>query len=112
MLADIWRARKGSAFVSPSIVAEVQHALHENEIRFVVAPFEANFQLTYMHSISLVHAIISTDSDFWALIDSPCVFMYFSLVDMKALIAVDASSDLCWTSSSSIQACVVAREEP
>ena len=64
LLADITRARKGSAHVSSSVVAEVIDVLLENDIPFIVAPFEADWQLVYLFNIGLIHAIVSNDTDF------------------------------------------------
>lgn len=48
------------------------------------APFEADWQLAYMYTIGLVHAMDTTDSDYWALLENPCVFLDQNRSDNKA----------------------------
>lgn len=48
-----------------------------------------------MHNIGLVHAIASTDSDYWALVQHPCLLVDPSANSLKAHIAVDEYSDFC-----------------
>ena len=43
ILKKICQTRKASAKVSPSVIAEVMQVLGENDIPFVVAPFEADW---------------------------------------------------------------------
>ena len=103
ILKKIKSKRRAAASVSPAIVAEVMRVFRENDVQFVVAPFEADWQLAYMLNVGLVHAIASTDSDFWALLDAPCLLINLSTGDLKAHFAVDQLHDLCWHSSCSVQ---------
>lgn len=65
---DIWKTGKESAPISPSNVAEVIDILREDDIFFAVAPFEADWELTYFPNIGAIHAMIaSTNSNYLAL---------------------------------------------
>ena len=63
-LSDLLRLRKASAKISSAILAEVIDVLCENDVPFIVAPFEADWQLAYMANKGTIHAIATTDSDF------------------------------------------------
>ena len=71
-------------------MAEVLNVMRENDIPFVVAPFEADWQLAYMFHKKIIHAIATTDSDFWALLDYPCILFNLS-ADLKAFVAASGS---------------------
>ena len=47
-LSEILKLRKGSVKISLAVMAEVLNVIRENDIPFVVAPFEADWQLAYM----------------------------------------------------------------
>ena len=83
-LAEITKHRKGSAKVSASVRAEVMRLLNDNGIDYIVAPFEADWQLAYMFVIGLIHVIDTTDSDYWGLLDNPCVTLNQNRSDHKA----------------------------
>ena len=93
-------------------MAEVMWILRENDVPFVVAPFEADWQLAYMSNLGLIQGIISTDSDYWALIDHPCLISYLSPNDLKALVTVDEFHHLCFRSCDSLQSVAAARNPP
>ena len=100
LLSDIEKLRKDSSVMNNRIIAEVIRTFQENGIAYIVAPFEADWQIAYMYNIGLVHAIITTDSDFWALLDSPCVFMNLTTTDLSTHILLGrgcllAGSDPC-----------------
>ena len=103
ILSSILKCRKGSARVNASVTAEVIRVLRDNDIPFVVAPFEADWQLAYLFNIGQIHCIASRDTDFWALVDSPCLLMNLLANSLKALIAVNEFSDCCSSSTESIQ---------
>jgi len=88
-------------------------AFDENGIPYIVSPYEADPQLAYTLNIGLIHAIISTDSDFWALNDNPCVIMDLNTTNLKAHICIDQGSDLSWAGDPlSVQAADSRRDTP
>ena len=55
----------------------------DNGIEYVVAPFEADWQLAHMYFKGIINVIETTDSDFWALLEHPCCFMNVNSTDLK-----------------------------
>lgn len=89
ILSDILSDKKASAKINERAVAEVMRMFRENDIPFVVAPFEVDWQLACLLNIGLIHVIVSTNSAFWALNDHMRLLMCLSMKNIKALIAMD-----------------------
>ena len=72
--------------------------------------------LAYMYNLAIIHAIVTLDSDYWALLDDPCVFLNL-MADLRAhvcfgrgcLLGRSADGSL---SPASIEQVDAAREEP
>ena len=95
LLKDINKHRKGSVKVTASVRAQVMTAFDENDIDYLVAPYEADWQIAYLHSEGLVHGIITTDSDYWALIDDPCVIYNLSVATKEAHVCLGDGHPFC-----------------
>mmetsp|Transcript_36542 Transcript_36542/g.62233 ORF Transcript_36542/g.62233 Transcript_36542/m.62233 type:complete len:227 (+) Transcript_36542:262-942(+) len=83
LLSDITKAHRGSAKVTSTTVATVINVLKEHDINYVVSPFEADWQLSYMFNLGLIQAIDSTDSDYWALLQKPYLLLDVNTTDLK-----------------------------
>ena len=84
ILSRIASCRRASAKVDAVTILEVMKVFTEDGIDFVVAPFEADWQLAYMYNNGIINAIDTTDSDHWALIDDPCLLLNVNVSDLKA----------------------------
>eukprot|EP00986_Skeletonema_menzelii_P017709 scaffold21297_cov69-Skeletonema_menzelii.AAC.2 len=60
ILTAITANRKASARPNENTIAEVMQIFDENDIKYVVAPFEADWQLAYMYSQGIINAIETT----------------------------------------------------
>ena len=89
IIAEIAQKCRASARVNANAVAEGMRVCDDQGLDYVVAPFEADWQLAYMYNIGLVDAIKTTDSDYWALIDHPCYLLNMNSSNMKAWICID-----------------------
>ncbi|KAJ3228373.1 Rad2 nuclease [Clydaea vesicula] len=59
-------AAKGSVDITPQIAGKLIEELRIRKIDFIVAPYEADAQLTYLQKIDYIHFIITEDSDLLA----------------------------------------------
>lgn len=83
ILNMIAKKRKASAKINENTIAEVMQIFDDNGIEYVVAPFEADWQLAHMYFKGIINVIETTDSDFWALLEHPCCFMNVNSTDLK-----------------------------
>ena len=83
ILKEISSARKASAKVNENLIAEVMQVFYENGIDYVVAPFEADWQLAYMYREGIIDAIETKDADYWALLDEPCCLLEVNSSNLK-----------------------------
>jgi len=94
ILTAITANRKASARPNENTIAEVMQIFDENDIKYVVAPFEADWQLAYMYSQGIINAIETTDSDFWALLDHPCCLMEVNSTDLRGYLCYSEGCSL------------------
>jgi hypothetical protein len=80
--------------VNENTIAEVMQIFDDNDIKYVVAPFEADWQLAYMYSEGIIDAIETKDSDFWALLDHPCCLLDVNSTDLKGHICFSEGCSL------------------
>ncbi len=111
ILSLITKQRKASARVNENTIAEVMQILDDNGIKYVVAPFEADWQLAYMYSQGIIDAIETTDSDFWALLDYPCCLMEVNSSDLKGYLCYSEGCSLLGFNDS-IQTCGRSLDKP
>ena len=100
ILSLITKKRKASARVNENTIAEVMQLFDDNGIKYVVAPFEADWQLAYMYSQGIIDAIETTDSDFWALLDHPCCLMNMNSSDLKGYLCYSDGCSLIGSNDS------------
>lgn len=96
----ITQKRRESAKVNENTIAEVMQIFDENDIKYVVAPFEADWQLAYMYSEGIIDVIDTTDSDLWALLDDPCCFMEVNSTDMRGYLCLSEGCSLIGSNDS------------
>lgn len=111
ILSEIGKQRRRSACVNDNTRAEVMRVLEDNGIPFIVAPIEADWQLAYMYIMGFIHAIDTTDSDYWALIKDPCLLLNVNTSDLKGHICY-GNQCLLIGQSRSIQDSDASRDEP
>ena len=99
ILKNIAAMRRAAAKVNENTIAEVMRIFDDNDIKYVVAPFEADWQLAYMYSQGIINAIETKDSDFWALLDQPCCLLEVNSSDLKGYLCLSEGSS---SSSSSL----------
>ena len=85
---SIAKLRKQTSRIDNHVRAHVMSVLKQKSVYFLVAPFEADHQIAYMCNMGLVDGVISTDGDFWALINDPCVILAISWSKMEGSICV------------------------
>jgi len=86
--------RRASAKVNENTIAEVMQIFDDNDIKYVVAPFEADWQLAYVYSEGIIDAIETKDADFWALLDHPCCLLDVNSTDLKGHICFSEGCSL------------------
>lgn len=58
-----WKEFMKAAGVTPEMAKSIMVELDRRNVRYVVAPYEADPQMVYLEKIGLVHGILSEDSD-------------------------------------------------
>eukprot|EP00986_Skeletonema_menzelii_P018697 scaffold26680_cov210-Skeletonema_menzelii.AAC.1 len=94
ILKRIAAKRRASAKVNENTIAEMMQLFDDNGIKYVVAPFEADWQLAYMHSVGIIDAIETRDSDFWALLEEPCCLLDVNSSDLKGYLCFSEGCSL------------------
>ncbi|KAL7457783.1 hypothetical protein ACHAWC_009318 [Mediolabrus comicus] len=111
ILKNIAAMRRAAAKVNENTIAEVMQIFDDNDIKYVVAPFEADWQLAYMYSQGIINAIETKDSDFWALLDQPCCLLEVNSSDLKGYLCFSEGCSLIG-SNDSMQECGRSLDKP
>jgi hypothetical protein len=83
--SEIQRLRRGTTYIREDVIALARDWCGDNDIPFVCAPFEADWQLALMCSQGILQGVISDDSDM-VVLGCPKVIMNIDFSDKTCII--------------------------